>query len=450
MKVLKFGGTSVGTPESLRSVREIVASRTEPCVVTVSALGGITDCLLSTAAMAAAGNGSECVEAELTNIRNRHRAVIEAVVPEQLRPDILSEVSSLIDEFETIVKAVGLLGELTTRSENLVASYGERMSCLIVTAMIPGARLAHSLDFMRTCTRYGKSVLDQKLTSRLIAETFGPLRNNRIIIVPGFIARDESGHISNLGRGGSDYTAAILAAELGADLLEIWTDVDGFMSADPRRVGDARIIGCLSFAEAMELCNFGAKVIYPPTIYPVFNKNIPIVIKNTFNPSAPGTLIAEKCSSSPSNGFLGVSAIADTALIELIGGNKADHERMINRLSANGIEPLMPDGRSRCGIHGANSRRAIALLNDEFARELIDGSIEEIKLTEQLAMLALVGRGKAGVCASPQFASSLNLAGIPLLYGPQQASPGTVAGMVPAMQLTPALQTIHSEFIQPN
>lgn len=450
MKVLKFGGTSVGTPESLRNVRNIVISQPEPCIVTVSALGGITDKLLAVASMAVDNSPMDSIEQEISAIRTRHLHVIEEVVMPEFKAKVTEEVSALINEFEMIIKAVALLGELTERTSDLIVSYGERMSCLIVTGMFQQAALAHSLDFIRTHRSFGKNVLNQEQTSRLIAERFAPLGDARIIIVPGFISRNECGKISNLGRGGSDYTAAILAAELNAKVLEIWTDVDGFMSADPRRVDDARIIERLSFAEAMELCNFGAKVVYPPTIYPVFHKNIPIIIKNTFNPTAPGTLIAESCHGKPAgeSDAIGVSAIADTALVELTGASKADYERMVNTLGKNGIEPLIPNGHSCCGVHEKNLERAKALLSEEFAHELVNGTIGGIKLTGDLSMLALICRDTCSKDSPTQFASALNLAGIPLVYGPLQPSPGTIAGMIPRVQLTKALNEIHNTFIQ--
>lgn len=453
MKVLKFGGTSVGTAQSLRSVRRIVAGQTEPCVVTVSALGGITDCLLRTAALAEAEGDERQLQFEIESIGRRHHDVINAVVEPAQRDETLRAVGALIEEFATIIKAVRLLGELTKRTEDLIVSYGERMSCLIVTAMIPGAVLAHSLDFIRTRVNYGRDVLDSARTSELIARQFASLKNARVVIVPGFIARNEQGRISNLGRGGSDYTAAILAAELGAGVLEIWTDVDGFMSADPRKVGDARIIGRLSFAEAMELCNFGAKVVYPPTIYPVFNKNIPIIIKNTFNPEAPGTLIAESRGDNAGRDgeFLGVSAIDGTCLIELAGGDADTYERMVNALTRNGIETLLPDGKRFCGVRAANSARALEILNDKFAQELIGGRIGGFKQTCELSMFALVGRGEnASADTAARVAATLNLSGIPSVYGPMQASPGTIAGMIPRTCLDQALKILHASFIKTN
>lgn len=440
MKVLKFGGTSVGTPESLRSVRAIVENQPEQCIVTVSALGGITDRLIAAADSAARGDDS--YTDIYTEICARHRRVCEAVVPSGYLGGAWAGVKTLLDELETILKAINLLGEITDRSKDLVVSYGERMSCIIVTSMIPGAKLAHSLDFIRTRRHYGKSILDSEATSQLISERFAQLKDEKIIIVPGFIARDSENRISNLGRGGSDYTAAILAAELNASVLEIWTDVDGFMTADPRIVGDAAVIDALSFVEAMELCNFGAKVVYPPTIYPVFHKNIPIIIKNTFNPTAAGTLIGETGKTTAH--ALGVSSIADTRLIALRGADNGHYARMINVLTRNGIETLLPDGHESCGVRGADATSADELLTEEFAGEEIANGIN---ISAPQATVALIIRGDGQGELPAQIANALNEAGIPISQAPQQVSAGTVACMISANDHKEALKTIHTKFI---
>lgn len=437
MKVLKFGGTSVGTPASLNNVRAIVEGQTEQCVVTVSALGGITDRLIAAAEAAAAGDAWQEIYAE---IRLRHAKVINEVIPDSKRDDTQAEIDKLLGNLEDIFRAINLLGELTERSRDLVVSFGERMSCVIVTAMIPEAVLAHSLDYIRTRRHFGKSVLDQEETSTLINVKFRELKGKKIIVVPGFIAKDSDGRISNLGRGGSDYTAAILAAELGADELEIWTDVDGFMTADPRIVSDARVIDALSFVEAMELCNFGAKVVYPPTIYPVFHKNIPIIIKNTFNPTAAGTLIGDTKGKDLKT--LGVSSIADTRLVTI--KEPGCFERMINALTRNGIETFLPDGKESCGIRGADAERAEAILAEEFAGE---PAAKTIGISVPQAMVALIGRGARAENFSGGMAKALNAAGIPVTHTPQQVSEGSAACMIAANDLKEALQVIHTNFI---
>lgn len=440
----------MGTPESLANVKAIIEGQSEPCIVTVSALGGLTDCLIATAESASLGDAEYARRHE--EICRRHRRVCEAVISAERLEGAWGEVSALLEELGTIFRAIYLLRELTERSKDLVVSYGERMSCIIVNQMIEGSELANSLEFVRTRRKYGKSVLDQQATSELIAVKFAQLRDAKVVIVPGFISKDEEGRISNLGRGGSDYTAAILAAESGARVLEIWTDVDGFMSADPRVVKEAQVIDRLSFAEAMELCNFGAKVVYPPTLYPVFHKNIPILIKNTFNPMAPGTLIGDNHDGKvhEESAMIGVSAIADTRLITLTGcTDKTLYAKMINALTGKGIETLMPDGKRSCGVRGSDAAKAKELLEEEFAVEISTGSLGEVSISAKLSTPALVGRrGMVSADIAEKLASALNVEGIPLAYAPQRATPDTVACMVDSGNLNAALQIIHSKFIK--
>ncbi|MDE6298348.1 MAG: aspartate kinase, partial [Muribaculaceae bacterium] len=289
MKVLKFGGTSVGTPESLLNVKKIVESIQSPAIVVVSALGGLTDQLISTARKAAGNN--EDYRMDMEAISARHFNIISMVVDEGKRQDTFTSVSALLSDLRRLFEGIFLLRHLPSETLDMVVSFGERMSSVIVAAMISGGKRFDSLKFMKTEEWFGKNIADQQLTTSLIRENFSEDFDKAI--VPGFISTDRvTGRITNLGRGGSDFSAALIAAALDAEILEIWTDVDGFMTADPRIIRDAKVVREMTFVESMELCTFGAKVIYPPTIYPVFHKSIPIRILNTFNPSAPGTLVA--------------------------------------------------------------------------------------------------------------------------------------------------------------
>lgn len=290
MKVLKFGGTSVGTVESLRNVKQIVESIDGRVVVVVSALGGLTDRLISTAHMAEKADQS--YTSELLAMKSRHYDIVNTLVPENEREDLKSSLDELFGRLENVYKGISLLEELSPRSLDKVVSFGEMLSSRIIARIIDNATLFDSTEFIKTVNRFGRHLLDSDRSNRLISHTFGNC-DFKVAVVPGFIASDSDGITTNLGRGGSDYTAAILAANLGADVLEIWTDVDGFMTADPRIVSGTKVIPDLSFTEAMELCNFGAKVIYPPTIYPVFHKNIPIYIKtpSTRRPGVPVYMI---------------------------------------------------------------------------------------------------------------------------------------------------------------
>ena len=266
---MKFGGTSVGSVKSILNVKQIVESATEPVIVVVSALGGITDKLINTSTMAAAGNAN--YESEYREIVRRHEEMIREVIPAgEARRSLEHQVNVLLNELKDIFQGIYLIKDLSPKTSDMIVSYGERLSS-IIAAELTGATWFDSREFIKTERKHSKSVLDTDLTNELVCKTFSKLPQRSLI--PGFISTDKNtGDVTNLGRGGSDYTAAIVAAALDADSLEIWTDVDGFMTADPRVIPNAYTINELSYVEATELCNFGAKVVYPPTIYPYINK----------------------------------------------------------------------------------------------------------------------------------------------------------------------------------
>lgn len=436
MKVLKFGGTSVGSPESLRNVRSIIESQTDSVIVTVSALGGVTNRLIDLAAKSADGDYS--FESVFEEIRSRHSQVIAQVIEPEQRQHVMHTVMGLMDELYTVCRALFLLRELTPRSLDLVESYGERMSVAIVTSMLSCAVAADALDLIRTLDCPGRThMLDAQATAQRIHSALDGRTLPPVTVIGGFIARDNSGRISNLGRGGSDYTAAIIAAELHADILEIWTDVDGFMTADPRRVSSAKVIDRLSFLQAMELCMFGAKVVYPPTIYPVFNADIPILIKNTFNPDAPGTLISSAEATSHGRAT-GISATPSIALVELSGADTAQSQRIINTLARCGIETLLPDSAGHCAVNGHDAQAARQTLAEEFAAELASGAIGPLKVTEGLSLIAAVG-----IADPTPLTDAFAGQGILSFYHPN----GTAACIVEDKHLDTALNTAHSLFI---
>lgn len=397
MKVLKFGGTSVGTVKSLTNVKKIIESCDERQIVVVSALGGITDLLIKTARESILG-GSEYMEGYREIIR-RHYDVIDGMISEDKRVTVRENTDILLNELGDIFKGLSLIKDLPSRTLDIVVSYGERLSSYIISNMIEGAELCNSLDFIRTGRQWGKHILDNDATCRLIHSRFDNMMS-KVAICPGFISKDGRGDITNLGRGGSDYTAAILAATLGASTLEIWTDVDGFMTADPRIISDAFVIDELSFIEAMELCNFGAKVIYPPTIYPVFHRNIPIYIKNTFNPEFHGTRISDEAKPATTRNLKGISSISDTSLITL----KATHQdnlhayegRILNSLSRNGISLLLVSRENNGGeimfaVAGAEAAKAKSIIHDEFTAELETEDIAMSDIIDNLSTIAIVG-----------------------------------------------------------
>ena len=284
MKVLKFGGSSVGSAQGLRQVRRIVAANNGQIVVVVSALGGITDRLLATAAAAAAGKPD--YTDSLAEIVARHRTTIDETVASERRGAIRRRTDELLDELANILRGVYLIRDLAPTGDAIVATANaSRRESWPPCSKARGSTTRGSSSARRPTS--GKHIAEPDLTEKLIRERLAD--RPRVSVVPGFIASDcATGDVTNLGRGGSDYTAALIAAALNAETLEIWTDVDGFMTADPRVISDAYVIDRLSFEEAMELCNFGAKVVYPPTIFPVYHRDIPILIKNTFNPRSAG------------------------------------------------------------------------------------------------------------------------------------------------------------------
>ncbi len=280
MRVLKFGGTSVGSVESLRNVQRIVNSAQEDIIVVVSAFGGVTDLLIAAATTAQSGDAEYTTT--LSNIIARHDKMIEGIVEPKYHAELKERLRPLFDDLTNIYKGIHLIRDLSEKTMDTIVSYGERLSSTIISYILEDVTLVDSRELIKTTPQFGKHIVEFETTNALICERFA--KRTKVSLMPGFIASDlATGVVTTLGRGGSDYTAAIMAAALDADILEIWTDVDGFMSADPRVIRNTYVINHLSFVEAMELCNFGAKVIYPPTIYPVYHKNIPNVVKNTFN-----------------------------------------------------------------------------------------------------------------------------------------------------------------------
>lgn len=451
MKVLKFGGTSVGTVESLRNVKQIVESIDGPVVVVVSALGGLTDRLISTARMAEKADQSYI--SELLAMKSRHYDIVNTLVPENEREDLKSSLNELFGRLENVYKGISLLEELSPRSLDKVVSFGEMLSSRIIARIIDNATLFDSTEFIKTVNRFGRHLLDSDRSNRLISHTFGNC-DFKVAVVPGFIASDSDGITTNLGRGGSDYTAAILAANLGADVLEIWTDVDGFMTADPRIVSGTKVIPDLSFTEAMELCNFGAKVIYPPTIYPVFHKNIPIYIKNTFNPSARGTCIYDiKDRKSQDNAVKGVSSINDSCLLTVKNDRKIKNlaSRLLNNLTQNGISVLLvthantPDSIT-FSLPESDIERAMEALSKEFEAELETGELHSPVVEKNLATIAVVADNmKSFAGLTDRLHRLLNENKIEVLAYSQGQPETSVAFVVPMDKRTLSLQTIHDE-----
>lgn len=453
MKVLKFGGTSVGTVESLGSVKKIVEGCNEPVIVVVSALGGITDQLINTAKLAAQGDKTH--HDNYARIVERHNNVIANIVPAEKQDDVKSIVAPLLEELGNIYKGVSLIKDLSERTLDIIVSYGERLSSVIISRIIDGAQHYDSRNFIKTEKQFGKHILDNDTTQKYIHATFDN-NNFKVAVVPGFISSDEEGNITNLGRGGSDYTAAILAATLNASVLEIWTDVDGFMTADPRVINNTYVIDHLSFIEAMELCNFGAKVIYPPTIYPVCHKNIPIWIKNTFNPTAPGTCISEQCPSPEGKAIKGISSINDTCLITVSGlgmvGIIGINARIFNALAKNGVSVFLvsqasSENNTSFAVRNADADLAVSVLKEEFAIELQSGEISDITPEPNLATVAIVGENmKHSTGIAGKLFNTLGRNGINVIACAQGASETNISFVIDLKNLRKALNVIHDSF----
>ena len=453
MKIMKFGGTSVGSVDSIQKVKQIVESEKDSVIVVVSALGGITDQLIRTATMAT--RGDIAYEAEFDGMVRRHDEMIQQVIPSGNKKRALEKkIHALLDELKDIYQGLYLLKDISSNMEDTVVSYGERLSSLIVGALIEGAEVFDSRSFMKTERKHNKHLLASEVSEQLIRDTFNELP--KVSVVPGFISSDKTtGRVTNLGRGGSDYTAAVIAAVLDASVLEIWTDVDGFMTADPKVISGAYAIEELSYVEAMELCNFGAKVVYPPTIYPAFHKNIPILIKNTFNPVAQGTIIRKKLMDNTKT-IKGISSINNTALITVQGlgmvGVIGVNHRIFRTLAQNGISVFFvsqasSENSTSIGVRNEDAELACAMLNTEFAKEIAMGEINRVTAEHGLATVAIVGENmKHTPGIAGKLFGTLGRNGINVIACAQGASETNISFVIDAALLRKTLNVIHDSF----
>ena len=453
MKVLKFGGTSVGSVKGILSVKSIVEAQKEPVIVVVSALSGITDLLYKVSNLAAQGDESYLSEYEL--MLNRHKEVIDGVIAADKKAEVLNLVLTQFTDLSNIFRGIFLIKDISTKIIDTIVSYGEGISSIIVSQAIQDAVHFDSKQFIKTENQFEKHIVDFEKTNVLVREKFAVLP--QISVCGGFISTDRSTNfITNLGRGGSDYTAAILAAALHADLLEIWTDVDGFMTADPRIIDNAYVIDKLSFIEAMELCNFGAKVIYPPTIFPVFHQNIPVKIKNTFNPEAEGTFISREKTGEASKAIKGISSINDTSLITVQGlgmvGVIGVNYRIFRILAKNGISVFLvsqasSENTTSIGVRNADSALAVEALRKEFAYEITAGEINDIFAEDDLATVAIVGDNmKRTPGIAGKLFGTLGQNGINVVACAQGASETNISFVTNRSSLRKALNVIHDSF----
>lgn len=453
MKVMKFGGTSVGSVDSILSVKRIVEAQQEPVIVVVSALGGITDQLIRTGKMAV--DGDPLYQKSFWEIAQRHEDMINAVIEDgKVRRALLAIVHDLLEELRSIYQGVYLIHDLSPKTLAAIVSYGERISSRIVAALVKDAEWYDSRSFIKTEVKGGKNCLATELTNRLVKDNWQSIP--KVSLVGGFISSDaESGEVTNLGRGGSDYTASIIAAVLDATVLEIWTDVDGFMTADPRVISTAYVIPELSYVEAMELCNFGAKVVYPPTIYPVCVKHIPILIKNTFNPEAPGSIIKDEVKTD-SRIIKGISSIKGTSLITVAGlsmvGVIGVNRRIFTCLADNGISVFLvsqasSENSTSIGVRDEDAEEACRVLNAEFAKEIEDGAMYPMRAEQGLATVAIVGENmKHTPGIAGKLFNALGRSGISVIACAQGASETNISFVISATHLRKALNVIHDSF----
>ncbi len=455
MKVLKFGGTSVGSVKSILSLKQIVENeaKKQPVVIVVSALGGITDKLIATSKLAVAGD--EEWKTEFDAMVDRHHKMIDTIITDtKAREDLFIKVDALLDQLRSIYFGVFLIHDLSEKTSDAIVSYGERLSSLIASTLVKGSKWYDSREFIKTVDKNGKHVLDAELTTELVVKTFSELP--RISLVPGFISSDrDSKEITNLGRGGSDYTAAIIAAALNAEVLEIWTDVDGFMTADPKVIKTAYTINELSYIEAMELCNFGAKVIYPPTIYPVCVKNIPIRVKNTFNPESDGTIIKQKIENNLKP-IKGISSISGTTLITVTGlsmvGVIGVNRRIFTALAQQGISVFLvsqasSENSTSIGVRDQDAEKAVNVLDNEFAKEIETGAMFPMHAESGLATIAIVGENmKHTPGIAGKLFGTLGRSGISVIACAQGASETNISFVIDGKYLRKSLNVLHDSF----
>jgi len=460
MQVLKFGGTSVENAENINKVVSLVqaAITKDQTILVVSALGGITDILIQAGTLAAAGD--ESYKEKLQVVEHRHLEAVRSLLPLTRQSSVLSLVKTLCNEIEDICNGVFLLSELSARTRDKIVSYGELLSSRIIAARFHALEIAcvwkDSRELIITDSQFGYAAVDFPVTNPLIRQFFQAAKEP-LIILPGFVASNRYGITTTLGRGGSDYTAAIVAAATEAKVLEIWTDVSGMMTADPRLVSNVKRIPHISYQEAMELSHFGAKVIYPPTIQPVMSKNIPVWIKNTFSPEDAGTVI-EYASSRNDSTIRGISSIGRISLLSLEGsgmvGIPGFSKRLFEALSGEKINViLITQGSSEhsicVGIEEVNSAAAKQAVDTAFGHEIETGKVEPLIVEKELSIIALVGdHMKSHPGISGKMFGALGRNGVNVRAIAQGSSERNISAVVAAGDVKKAINILHEEFFE--
>lgn len=461
MKVLKFGGTSVANSNNIKQVTKIVAElKEDKAIVVVSALGGITDLLLNCLDSAATGNNNYA--GLLQEIEERHLLTVKELFPVQEQSAHLSHIKSSLNELETLIEGAFLIKEKTPRLSDKVVSYGELLSSYLIAAFFKSqglpADLKNGRDLIITDENFGNARVNFELTNTTSANYFKNC-TSKITVVPGFVSSSTNGSSTTLGRGGSDYTAAILAAATNAKSLEIWTDVSGMYTANPRIVKQAKSVASISYEEAMELSHFGAKVLYPPTVQPVLNKKIPIWIKNTFAPEAEGTLITSKGAGNEKT-VRGISHVSGIALLSLEGpgmvGIPGISKRFFETLSLKEISVVLitqaSSEHSICiGISNEDAGMAEAAVNEAFEFEISSKKLHPVQVEKELAIIALVGdemkshQGLSGKMFSTLGRNNVNIRAIA-----QGASERNISAVINSSDVKKALNVLHEAFFEEN
>lgn len=462
MNVLKFGGTSVANADNIKRACAIIShkAQNDKLAVVVSALSGVTDLLL--AASKKASEKDETYKEIIAEIEEKHFTAIKELLFVNNQSALLSQARRIINHLETLLDGCFLLGELSNRTMDAIAGFGELLSSCIIAGTLrqqmPDCQYKDSRELIKTDNRFGKATVNFGLTDQLISGYFSST-NAQVTILPGFIASSTDNHTTTLGRGGSDYTAAILAAALAANQLEIWTDVNGMFTANPKLVKQAQPIERISYQEAMELSHFGAKVLYPPTIQPVLNKNIPILIKNTFEPEAAGTFIGDKTGDSQ-NPIKGISHIDHIALLTLEGsgmiGVAGSSKRLFEVLSQENINVIFitqaSSEHSICiGILNTDADKAKIAIDCAFEIEIIQHKIDPCIVEKNLCIVALVGenmknhQGLSGRMFSTLGKNNVNIRAIA-----QGASERNISVVINERDVKKALNTLHERFFEDN
>ena len=462
MQVLKFGGSSVGTSGAISKMIAIVKARvqTKPSIVVVSAISGVTDQLILLGQTAAQGN--EAYQTMIQSLRQKHEDAVLALLPTAQQASGLSMVKALIQEIESHCASIFNESVLTLRMQDCLMSYGEILSSKIIAAAFDAKGIDQvwldSRWMIKTNSAYSNAVLDKALTNQSIQQYFAnPSNQHALYIAPGFIASDAAGHTTTLGRGGSDYSGAIYAAAINASVLEIWTDVSGMMTADPRIVNNAKEIPRISYHEAMELSHFGAKIIYPPTILPVMQANIPLWIKNTFEPEHPGTLI-ENESPKDISVIRGISSIKDICLLSLEGAGMVAipgfTKRLFDALAKKQISIIIITQSSSehsisIGVSVQDTHLAKIAVDAEFEEEINAQLLEPLIIEKELSIIAIVGaqmRNHTGI--SGKMFGALGRNGINIRAIAQGSSEKNITAVIAVQDVRKAINVLHETFFE--